>query len=156
MEGGPTGVEHGQVRRFPAAKPVNVKKDKKEKSCKPASSGSPIAFLFMLAFGVGIYLFYCYCLKRIVEKCGEQPGAIIWIPVFQMIPLFRIAKMNPWMILLMLIPLVNLIVAIMLWVNVLKVLGRGPVMVLVLLLFGFIYLPYLAFSGARRSMPAIA
>jgi hypothetical protein len=58
-------------------------------------------------------------------------------------------------ILLMLVPLANLIVAIMLWVNVLKALGRGPVMVLVLLFFGFIYLPYLAFSGDKRLMPAM-
>jgi len=116
------------------------------------SSGSPIVGLFMLLFGVAVYLFYSYCLKRIVEKCGEQPGAIIWIPVFQMIPLFRVAKMNPWLILAMIVPLVNLIVLVMLWVKVLKALGREPVMVLVLLLVGFIYLPYLAFSGPSRSM----
>ena len=122
---------------------------------QPNASGSPIAFLFLLVFGAAIYLFYSYCLKRIVEKCGEQPGAIIWIPVFQLIPLFRVANMNPWLILLMLVPLANLIVAIMLWVNVLKALGRGPVMVLVLLFFGFIYLPYLALSGDKRLMPAM-
>jgi len=120
------------------------------------SSGSPIAFLFMLVFGLAVYLFYVYCLKRIVEKCGEEPGAIIWVPVLQMIPLFRIAKMNPWMILLMLVPLANLIVAVLLWTRVLKALGREPVMVLVLLLFGFVYLPYLAFSADRGRVPAVA
>jgi hypothetical protein len=121
-----------------------------------SSSGSPIAFLFLLVFGLAIYLFYCNCLKRIVEKCGVRPGAIIWIPLFQLIPLFRIAKMNPWLILLMFVPLANLIVAIMVWVNVLKVLGRDAVMVLVVLFFGFIYIPYLAFSSDRKTAPAMA
>lgn len=123
---------------------------------QPNSSGSPIAFLFMLVFSLAVYLFYSYCLKRIVEKAGHQPGGIIWIPVLQLIPLFRVARMNPWLILLLAIPLANLIVAIMLWVNVLKVLGRGAGMVVVLLLFGFVYLPYLAFSGSGRSVPAMA
>ncbi len=120
------------------------------------SSGSPIVFLFMLVFGLAVYLFYSYCLKRLVEKCGEQPGGIIWIPILQMIPLFRVAKMNPWLILLLMVPLANLIVAIMLWVNVLKALGRPPVMVIVMLLFGFIYLPYLALTSSRGPAPAMA
>lgn len=120
------------------------------------SSGSPIVFLFMCVFFLAIYVCYSYCLKRIVEKCGEQPGAIIWIPVFQMVPLFRIAKMNPWLILLLFIPLANLIVAIMLWINVLKVLGREPVMVLLVLFVGFIYIPYLALSSGRGTAPATA
>ena len=118
------------------------------------SSGNPVVFLFMLAFSLAVYLFYSYCLKRIVEKGGEQPGAIIWIPILQLIPLFRVAKMNPWMILLMLIPLVNLVVLIMLWVNVLKALGREPIMVLLVLLVGFIYIPILAFSSEKRAIPA--
>ncbi|MEP6995311.1 MAG: DUF5684 domain-containing protein [Acidobacteriota bacterium] len=110
---------------------------------------SPVFFLFFMVFGLAIYLFYSYCLKRIVEKCGEQPGLIIWIPILQMLPLFRIAKMNPWLILLMFIPLANLIVAVMVWLGVLKVLGRDPLMVVVALVFGFIYIPYLAFSSDR-------
>ena len=121
-----------------------------------SSSGSPVVFLFMLVFSLAVYVFYSYCHKRIVEKGGEQPGAIIWIPILQMIPLFRVAKMNPWMILLLLVPLANLIVAIMVWVNVLKALGREPIMVLVVLFFGFIYIPYLAFSSQKTPVPATA
>ena len=116
------------------------------------SSGSPVFLLFALVCSLAIYVFYCYCLKRIVEKCGEEPGAIIWIPILQMIPLFRIAKMNPWLVLLTLVPVVNLIVVIMVWINVLKVLGRDPIMVLVVIFLGFIYIPYLGLSSDKRTV----
>ena len=122
-----------------------------------SSYGSPIVFLlFMLLCGAALYVFYCWCLKRIVEKCGEQPGPVIWIPILQMLPLFRIAKMNPWLILLMFVPLANLIVTVMVWIAVLKVLGKDPVMVIVVILFGFVYIPYLALSSDRRPAPAAA
>ena len=123
------------------------------------SSSSPmgaVAILFVLVFCLAIYVFYCYCLKRIVEKCGGEPGALIWIPVLQMIPMFQCAKMNPWLTLLTLVPLANLVVVIMLWINLLKVLGRDPLMVLVVLLLGFIYIPYLAFSSEIKAAPAVA
>lgn len=120
------------------------------------STGNPIVLLVMLAIWLAVYVFYSYCLKRLVEKCGENPGAIIWVPILQMIPLFRIAKMNPWMILLMLIPVVNLVIIVMVWIKVLAVLGREPVMVLVMLFFGFIYLPYLALSSSTGRAPAVA
>ncbi|MEO8432557.1 MAG: hypothetical protein ABI592_13675 [Acidobacteriota bacterium] len=34
--------------------------------------------------------------------------------------------------------------------------GRPPVMVLVVLLFGFVSVPYLAFSSRRSAVPAMA
>jgi len=120
------------------------------------SSGSPVFLLFAFVCSVAIYVFYCYCLKRIVEKCGEEPGVVIWIPILQMIPLFRIAKMNPWLILLTLVPLVNLIVVIMVWIKVLNALGRDGIMVLLVLFLGFIYIPYLALSSDKRTAPKMA
>jgi hypothetical protein len=116
------------------------------------SNGSPMGFLVMLVCGVAIWVFYSYCLKRIVEKCGETPGGIIWVPILQMIPLFRVAKMNPWLILLLFVPLANLIVLIMVWINILKILGRHPGMVVVMLFFGMIYLPVLAFSSGGKAV----
>ena len=121
-----------------------------------APSGSPIVLLFLCAVALAIYLFYCYCLKLIVEKCGEQPGAIIWVPILQMIPLFRIARMNPWLILLTCVPVANIIILVMVWMRVLKALGRDPIMVLLILFVGVIYIPILAFSASRTAAPARA
>ena len=90
-----------------------------------SSSSALGGFIILVMFlcGIALYVFYCYCLKRIVEKCGEEPGAIIWVPIVQFLPLFRVAKLNPWLILLMLVPVANLVVTVLMWLGVLKVLG---------------------------------
>ena len=124
------------------------------------SSGNPILFLVFILFAVAcvaaLYVFYCHCLKRIVEKCGERTDATIWIPIIQLLPLFRIAKMNPWMILLLFVPLVGVVVTVLLWIPVLKILGRDPIMVIVVMLFGFVYIPYLALSSNVKAVAAPA
>lgn len=102
-----------------------------------------VGFLFV---GLGIYLFFCFCNKRICEKCGVEPGLLIWIPILNLIPLFWAAQMSGWMILLMLIPIVSLIVYVVLWVKISNARGKGVLAVLLILLLPIIGLPYLAFS----------
>jgi len=53
-----------------------------------------------------------------------------------------------------LIPLLNLVVLIMFWVNVLNSLGRDPIIVVLVLFVAFIYIPILAFSSEKRAVPA--
>jgi len=40
------------------------------------------------------YWFTCYCLKRIVEKAGYQPGFGIWIPILNYLHALRGARMS--------------------------------------------------------------
>jgi uncharacterized protein DUF5684 len=124
-----------------------------------SGSGSPIGAMFGAGFLVVwlvLYVVTCLALKKICEKCGVQPGVLIWIPIAQMIPVFKAGKMNPWLILLLLVPLANLIVLIMLFVNILKTLGKNPIMVILLLIpfVNVIYLLFLGFSSPAR--PATA
>ena len=104
--------------------------------------------LFFLVIGLAFYVFYCFCAKRICEKCGVNPGILIWIPIANLIPLLQVAKMPVWMILLFLVPLINLVVAIMMWVKICQ--ARGKSGWLVILLFipiaNIVFFPYLAFS----------
>jgi hypothetical protein len=124
-----------------------------------SGSGNPIGAMFGAGFLVVwlvLYVVMCLALKKICEKCGVQPGVLIWIPIVQMIPVFKAGKMNPWLILLLFVPLANLVVLIMVFINILKTLGKNPVMVILLLLpfVNVIYLLYLGFSGPAR--PATA
>jgi hypothetical protein len=104
--------------------------------------------LLLLLIALALYVFICFCLKRICEKCGVNPGVLIWIPIAQLIPLLQVAKMPVWVIILFLIPVVSLIVCIFMWVKI--CIARGKSGWLVILLFipvlNLIFIPYLAFS----------
>jgi uncharacterized membrane protein YhaH (DUF805 family) len=73
---------------------------------------------------------------------------LVWIPIVQLIPLLQAARMQVWMILLFLIPIVNIVVGIVMWVKI--CVARGKSGWLVILLFipivNLIFIPYLAFS----------
>jgi hypothetical protein len=98
--------------------------------------------------GLGLYIFACYCCKRICEKVGKEPGAIIWIPIANLVPLLEVAGMPIWMIILLLIPVVNIVVGVMMWARICEARGKSPWLVVLLLVpvANIIFLPYLAFS----------
>lgn len=58
------------------------------------------------------YLFCCFCCRLICLKAGYHPGAWVWIPVVQIFPMFRAARMSGWNFLLIWLPVVGAIVSI--------------------------------------------
>jgi hypothetical protein len=107
-----------------------------------------LAILVILCISLAVYLFFCFCYKRICEKCGVTPGILIWIPIVQLIPLLQVAKMATWMIVLFFIPLVNAVVAIMMLAKICTARGKSPWLVIMLFIpiVNIAFLPYLAFS----------
>lgn len=102
--------------------------------------------LGILFVGLLLYLFFCFCCKRICEKCGQNPGILIWIPIVNIIPLLQAAGMAVWMIVLFFIPFVNFIVSIMMWVKICTARRKSPVVVIGVILLPIVFIPYLAFS----------
>ena len=104
--------------------------------------------LFGLLIGLVVYVFFCFCYKRICEKCGATPGVLIWIPIVQLVPLLQAAKMPVWMIILFLIPLVNIVVFLIMWVKICQARGKSGWLVILLFIpiVNLIFIPYLAFS----------
>jgi hypothetical protein len=107
-----------------------------------------IAILVLLVLCLGLYIFYCFCCKRICEKVGQEPGILIWIPVAQLVPLLQVAGMQVWMIILMFIPLVNMVVGIMMWAKICTARGKSPWLVILMFIpiANLVFIPYLAFS----------
>ncbi|MBC8001312.1 MAG: hypothetical protein H7X97_01875 [Opitutaceae bacterium] len=107
-----------------------------------------VAILVGLAVFVGLYVFICYCLKLICEKAGESPGVLIWIPIVQLVPLLNVAKMPTWYIILFLIPIVNLIVGIIMWVKICQARNKPGWLVIMMFIpvVNIAFIPYLAFS----------
>ena len=56
-------------------------------SLSARATGLSLAVIaFCLLIGLALYLFTCFCFKRICEKCKVDPGIMIWIPIVQLIP----------------------------------------------------------------------
>lgn len=104
-----------------------------------------------LAGVVVLYLFFCYCLKLICRNAGARPGLLIWLPILQMFPLLRAAKMSGWCFLLFLIPLVNFFAQIWWSFRIAKACGKGALTGFLLILPGINLLAflYLAFSKGQ-------
>lgn len=94
------------------------------------------------------YLFFCFCGSLICRKAGRPAGILMWLPVLQLIPLFRAAKMSPLWLVAMLIPLINVWAHILWSFRIAGARGKGFWTALLLILptypLAFIYL---AFSG---------
>lgn len=113
-----------------------------------AAGVSIVVVLVALLISIGLYIFTCYCFKRICEKCGKNPGILIWIPIVQLIPLLEVAGMAVWMIVLLLIPFVNIVVAVMMWAKICQARGKSPWLVIMVFIpiVNIFFVPYLAFS----------
>jgi hypothetical protein len=114
--------------------------------------GFSLVFLGLL---IGVYLFNCFCFGRICRKGGQEGGVLVWIPLAQLIPLVRVARLPLWTPILVIVPLVNCVFMMALWAKICVALGKSPWLVLLLLVpvanFGLI--AYLAFCGGTPQPP---
>ncbi|GMU83843.1 MAG: hypothetical protein AMXMBFR47_37130 [Planctomycetota bacterium] len=89
----------------------------------------------------------------VFAKAG-QPGWLSLIPIVNIYILCKIAGRPGWWLILMLIPLVNLIVAAVLSIDLAKSFGKGLGFGIGLWLLGIIFYPLLAFGPAQYQGPA--
>lgn len=87
-------------------------------------------------------------LWKTFTKAGK-PGWGAFIPIYNLILLLEIAGRPIWWIILLFIPIVNLIVAIMIFGDVARKFGKGSGFGLGLTFLGFIFFPILGFGSAE-------
>ena len=94
-----------------------------------------------------IHLLFCYCCLLICQKAGQEPGMLIWLPILQVFPLLRAARMSAaWAFASLLI--VPALIAPILWCfKIAKARHKSPLIGLFLLLppvnfFTFLYLAF--------------
>lgn len=104
-----------------------------------------LAMLVIAGFSLVFYLFFCFCMKRICEKAGHEPGVLIWIPIATFIPQLKAAQLPVWMIILFFIPLVNIGMYLFFWVKLCIARGK-PGWMGVFALFPPFLMIYLAFA----------
>lgn len=115
----------------------------------------------MSAIIVVIYLavvvFEIAALWKVFVKAG-QPGWAAIIPIYNLYILTKIARRPGWWVLLFFIPLVNLVMAFIVWIDVAKAFGRNALFGVGLTILGIIFVPILGFGSDQygTSSPAYA
>lgn len=85
---------------------------------------------------------------KVFDKAGK-PGWAAIIPFYNTYILFEVAGMNGWMFLLMLIPIVNVIILIMMYINLAKAFGKSGGFAVGLIFLNFIFMLILGFGSAK-------
>ena len=88
---------------------------------------------------------------RIFVKAG-QPGWASIVPIYNVVLLLRITGKPTWWVILMLVPLVNIVIAIIETVALAKVFGKGGGYAIGLIFLPFVFLPMLAWGDAQYQL----
>ena len=119
--------------------------DYRSRAATPLTGGT---LVFFLLIGLAAYVYTALAVQTIAEKTNTENPWLAWIPIANIILLLNIAKKPIWWIVLFLIPLVNIIFIIMVWMAVAEARGKpGWVGVLLIVpLVGAIVPGYLAWA----------
>ena len=119
------------------------------------TSGGGAAGIIIMIIYLAIVVLMIASLWKIFTKAGK-PGWAAIVPIYNIIVMLQICEKPVWWIILMLIPLVNFIIAIILYVALAQVFGKGVGFAIGILLLPFVFLPMLGFGSAQYKGGAAA
>jgi hypothetical protein len=114
-----------------------------------AESPGPIVVIVELLFAVLVIV----AMWKVFTK-ADRPGWAAIIPIYNMYVWCKIVGRPGWWVILMLIPLVNIIVAIIICIDMARSFGKGAGFGIGIALLGIIFLPILGFGSAQYGGPA--
>jgi len=79
---------------------------------------------FLLIFGLAFYIYLALALQTIAQKTNTENAWMAWIPIVNIFLMLNIAKKPLWWFILLLIPLVNIVIGIMIWMGVAEARGK--------------------------------
>lgn len=101
---------------------------------------------------VVLAIFAVICLWKVFEKAGK-PGWASIIPIYNAVVTLQIVGMSPWLLLLMLIPFANIIIALVLtvlvYVKLAEKFGKSGGFAVGLIFLNIIFMAILAFGDAE-------
>ena len=101
--------------------------------------------LYMFS-AIGIFLIVCQW--KVYVKAGK-PGWASLIPIYNIVVLLEIVRKPIWWLVLMLIPVVNVVIAILIMIELAKVFGKDGGFTVGLILLPIVFYPILAFGDAQ-------
>jgi len=113
-----------------------------------AAAAIGVMMLVFLLFFAVFYVYFALALQTIAKKTNTENPWLAWIPIVNIILMLNIAKKPLWWFILCLIPLVNFVVIIIVWMAIAEARGKpnwwGILMIVPLV--NFIVPGYLAWA----------
>lgn len=113
-----------------------------------AAQAAQGAVMFIMAIYLALIILIIASLWKIFSKAG-QPGWAAIIPIYNLVVMIQIAGKPVWWIVLFFIPIISIIPAIMIPIEIAKKFGKGVGFGLGLIFLPFIFYPVLAFGSAQ-------
>ena len=90
-----------------------------------AAAGLGIGLIMVfLIIGAAAYVYMSLALQTIADKTKTENSWLAWIPIANLVLMLNIAKKPMWWFILFLVPFVNIVIAIMVWMAVAEARGK--------------------------------
>jgi len=83
-----------------------------------------VMLLFMFLIFAAFYVYFSLALQTIAKKTNTENAWLAWIPIINIILMLNIAKKPLWWIILCLIPFVNIVIGIIIWMAIAEARGK--------------------------------
>ena len=143
-------------REAPRRIPINAPRATPAQD-KTAAAAVIASFFLAIVIALALaYLYFSLCLFLIARKLNVPAPWVAWVPIAQVWTMVTAAGKPGWWVLLFLIPVVNFILHIYLWMCIVENLGRKKWLGLLMAVpvVNFVYLGMLAFSHSDSSSSA--
>ncbi len=116
-----------------------------------ASNGhaSPGPVLFI---ALAVFIFYVIAGWRVFVK-ADEPGWGVFVPIYNLYLVCKIAGRPEWWLILFFVPLVNVVFALIVAMDIAKAFSKGPGFGIGLWLLSFIFVPILGYGSATYARP---
>jgi len=107
---------------------------------------------------VALHLCFSLVFSMVCRNAQAQASPLIWAPILQFVPILKAAKMSPWWLLALLVPVLNLVVMVLWCFKIVRACGMGLGVAVLLLIpvVNFFALLYLAYPRRIEAGPAKA
>jgi len=97
---------------------------------------------------LGVYVWMALCLHIIANKTSTPNGWLAWIPIANLYLMCKVAGKAGWWIILFFIPLVNIVIAIIVWMGIAEARNKPSWLgiLMIIPLVNLVILGVLAFS----------
>jgi len=117
-------------------------------SSSSSSGGSAVVALLFFAVYAAVIVLIIAGMWKMFVKAGQQ-GWLSIIPILNTYVIIKLAGREGWWILLFLIPCVNIVVAIIVYMDLAQKYGKSAAYGLGLIFLPFIFIPVLGFGDAE-------